>query len=60
MNGTLLNYDEYIKKADSMEDPGFPQNIRFDMKGLVEYSKKKGVEIINLSQTEKMMFVTTK
>ncbi len=59
MNGQMKNYDRYLKSLEGMEEPVIPDVI-FDMHGAVEYAKKKGLKISQLSDEEKKMFVKAK
>ena len=59
MNGQMMKYDKYLDSLDTMEEPPFP-DVLFDMRGLINYAKSKGVKIAHLSDEEKKKFVHPK
>ena len=59
MNGLMMKYDKYLNSLNAMEEPPFP-NVIFDMRGLINYAKSKGVKIALLSDEEKRKFVHPK
>ena len=59
MNGLMKNYEKYLKSLEGMEEPFVPDVI-FDMHGAIEYAKKKGLKVSQLSDDEKKLFVKEK
>ncbi len=59
MNGLTMNYDRYKESLEKMKEPPFP-NVIFDMRGLIDYAKGKGVKISLLSDEEKKQFIHPK
>ncbi len=58
MNGQMKStkYQNYLNSLATMKEPVIP-NVRFDMRGLIQYAKQKGVAIAQLSESEKAKFV---
>lgn len=57
MNGQMMNYKASME-CDTR--PIFLEEltpIRIDYKGLLKYAKEKGVAVINLSDSEKDLFI---
>lgn len=59
MNGQMTKYDKYLDSLQSMAEPTIP-DVKFDMRGLVEYARQKGMLISQLTDEEKKLFVTSK
>ena len=55
-NGLKTKYELYLKSLDTMQEPVVPK-AKLDMRGAIEYAKKKGVRVEDLSREEKDMFI---
>jgi len=56
VNGQMKRYREYLK---TMPEPIQLKDIRQDMdlRGLLDYAKRKGKKVIELSEQERMSFL---
>ena len=56
MNGQMKRYREYLK---TMPEPIQLKDIRQDMdlRGLLDYAKRKGKKVIELSEQDRMSFL---
>ena len=57
MIGQMMNYNKYFDSLQKMEEPIVPK-AKIDMRGFLEYAKKKGVAPAQISKKEKDMFIT--
>ncbi len=56
MNGLMESYEKYIESLDRMQEPVVPK-AKIDMRGAMEYAKKKGVLVGSLTKEEKELFI---
>lgn len=56
MNGPMMNYKKYLESLESMQEPKTPSVIA-DFRAELEYAKKKGVGVFELSKEEVAMFL---
>lgn len=57
MNGQMRRYKESLAKMPEPILLSQSPKIRLDLRGLMQYAKKKGVKVIELTEKEKAMFV---
>ena len=58
MNGQMMNYKISLNNTARPIMPSELPKIRIDYKGLLNYAKRKGVHVIDLTEEEKNQFVT--
>ena len=58
MNGQTMNYKISLNTSVRPILPSELPKVRIDYKGLLNYAKKKGVRVIELTEAEKNAFVT--
>lgn len=54
----LAEYVRFFKSCNKIIMPSELPRVRIDYKGLLEYAKKKGVEPAELSDEDKVMFIS--
>ena len=52
MSTELKSYSEYLKQTQGPCFPNYSQVKHFDMRGLLDYAKKKGVKPLDLTKRE--------
>ncbi len=57
MNGLTTKYEKYLENLEKLREPEVPK-VKLDMRGALEYAKRKGLLVCDLSDDEKSMFVT--
>ena len=57
MSGQMMNYKISLSKLAKPIMPSELPKGRIDYNGLIDYAKKKGVRVIDLSDNEKNRFV---
>lgn len=57
MNGQMRRYKESLAKMPEPILLSQSPKIKLDLRGLMQYAKKKGVKVIELTEKEKAMFV---
>ena len=57
MNGQTKRYKESLAKMPEPILLSQSPKIKLDLRGLMQYAKKKGVKVIELTEKEKAMFV---
>lgn len=57
MNGQMRRYKESLAKMSEPILLSQSPKIKLDLRGLMQYAKKKGVKVIELTEKEKAMFV---
>ena len=57
MNGQMRRYKESLAKVPEPILLSQSPKIKLDLRGLMQYAKKKGVKVIELTEKEKAMFV---
>ena len=57
MNGRMRRYKESLAKVPEPILLSQSPKIKLDLRGLMQYAKKKGVKVIELTEKEKAMFV---
>lgn len=57
MNGQMRRYKESLAKMPEPILLSQSPKIKLDLRGLMQYAKKKGVKVIELTEKEKALFV---
>lgn len=57
MNGQMKRYKDCLKTTQAPILLSQCPDIKLDLRGLMKYSKQKGVQVIDLSEKEKVSFV---
>ena len=57
MNGQMRRYKESLAKVPEPILLSQSPKIKLDLRGLMQYAKKKGVKVIELTGREKVLFV---
>lgn len=57
MNGQMRRYKESLTKMPEPILLSQSPKIKLDLQGLMQYAKKKGVKVIELTEREKALFV---
>ena len=57
MNGLRTGYEKYLKSIEAMKEPEVPK-AKLDMRGALAYAKSKGLRVSDLSESEKLIFVS--
>lgn len=63
MNGLMrkFDYERYFEQIKTMPEPIMMSElpkVKLDLRGIREYAKNKGIEIANLTEEEKQLFMT--
>lgn len=58
MNGQMMNYKISLNTSARPILPSELPKVRIDYKGLLNYAKQKGVQVIELTDAEKNQFVS--
>ena len=60
MSGQTMNYNRYYKSLEKMPDPIMPKNLpkaKIDINGLVDYARRKGKRVNELTEEEQNRFI---
>ena len=57
MNGQMKKYKESLARTGEPILLSQCPQVKMDLKGLMEYAKKQGKKVIELTDTEKKMFI---
>lgn len=60
MNGQMMSDNKYYKAVKNMDAPIMPSQlprIKIDSKGLVKYARDNGKKAIDLTESERKMFI---
>ena len=57
MYGQMKKYKESLKNTPEPIMPSQLPQIAFDLRGMMEYAKSLGKKVVELSESEKQMFV---
>lgn len=58
MYGQMKKYRESLMKTPEPIMPSQLPQIAFDLRGMMEYAKRIGKKVVELTDTEKQMFIS--